>query len=56
MDFNHYCKECGHPIEFEYGKNTSYCPHCNKEIERKDTIVGYIMKARVIAFYFVVNS
>lgn len=47
MDFNHYCKECGHLIEFEYGKTTSYCPHCNKEIERKDTIAGYTMKARV---------
>ena len=47
MDFNHYCKECGHLIEFEYGKTTSYCPHCNKEIERKGTIAGYTRNARV---------
>ena len=47
MDFNHYCKECGDPIEFEYGKTTAYCPTCKKEIERKDTIAGYTRDARV---------
>lgn len=47
MDFNHYHKECGHHIEFEYGKTTGYCPICDKEIERKDTIAGYTRDARV---------
>ena len=47
MDFNHYCKECGDPIEFEYGKTIAYCPTCKKEIERKDTIAGYTRDARV---------
>lgn len=47
MDFNHYCKECGNPIEFEYGKATVHCPICNKEVEHKDTIAGYTRDARV---------
>lgn len=47
MDFNHYCKECGDPIEFEYGKTTAYCPTCKKEIELKSTIAGYTRDARV---------
>lgn len=47
MNFNHYCKECGHHIEFEYGENTGYCPVCDNEIERKDTIAGYTRDARV---------
>ena len=47
MDFDHYCKECGDPIEFEYGKTTAYCPTCKKEIELKNTIAGYTRDARV---------
>lgn len=47
MDLNHYCRECGNPIEFEYGKPTAHCPICNKEVERKDTIAGYTRDARV---------
>ena len=47
MDFNHYCKECGDPIEFEYGKSTAHCPVCDKDVERKDTISGYKRDARV---------
>lgn len=47
MDFNKYHKECGHHIEFEYGKIIGYCPVCNKKIERKDTIAGYTRDARV---------
>lgn len=47
MDFNHYCKECGHHIEFQYGESTGYCPICDKEVERKDTIAGHTRDARV---------
>lgn len=47
MDFNHYCKKCGHHIEFQYGENTDYCPICDKNVERKDTIKGYTRDARV---------
>lgn len=47
MDFNRYHKECGQHIEFEYGKEKGYCPICNKEIERKDAIMGFTMNARV---------
>ena len=46
MNFDHYCKECGTLVEFAYGENTSYCPHCDKEVERKDTITGYERDAR----------
>ena len=47
MDFNRYCKECGHHIEFQYGEKTAYCPICDKEIERKDAIAGFTRDARV---------
>lgn len=47
MDFNRYCKECGSNIEFEYGNATGYCPVCDKNIERKDTIPGYVRTARI---------
>ena len=47
MDFNKYHKACGHHIEFQYGETTAYCPVCNKEIERKDTIAGYTKDARI---------
>lgn len=47
MDFNHYCKKCGHHIEFQYGEVTGYCPVCDKEITRKDTIAGNTRKARI---------
>ena len=48
MDFNHYCKECGNPIEFEYGKNTGLCSVCDKEIELKNIIADYTRDARVV--------
>ena len=47
MDFNKYHKECGHHIEFQYGQMTGYCPVCNKEVERKDTIAGYTRDSRI---------
>ena len=47
MNFNKYCKECGTQIEFEYEKDTTYCPTCNKDIHRKDAIAGYTMEARI---------
>ena len=46
MDFNHYCKECGHHIEFQYGEMTAYCPICDKEIQRKDAIAGHTLQSR----------
>ena len=47
MDFNHYCKNCGHHVEFQYGEATAWCPICNKAIERKDTIAGHTKDARI---------
>lgn len=46
MDFNRYCKECGHHIEFQYGEATAYCPVCDKQIERKNTIAGHTVQSR----------
>lgn len=42
-----YCKECGHQVEFEYGKFTGYCPICDKEVERKDTMSAHTRNARI---------
>ena len=47
MDFNNYCKTCGHHIEFQYGEVTGYCPICDKKISRKETIAGYTLDARM---------
>lgn len=47
MDFNNYCRECGHHIEFQYGETTGYCPICDKEITKKETITGYTRDARI---------
>lgn len=47
MNFNRYCKECGHQIEFQYGEVIAYCPICDKEIKRKDTISGCTKDSRV---------
>lgn len=42
------CKKCGNKVEFEYGKNTSYCSYCKKEIKRpNDTIATWTFEARV---------
>ncbi len=42
-----YCKECGHHIEFQYGETNAYCPICDKEIERKNSIADYTLDARM---------
>ena len=42
-----YCKECGHHIEFQYGKTTGYCPICDKELTLKETIADYTLDARM---------
>ena len=47
MNVNRYCKECGNHVNFQYGEIITYCPGCNKEIKRKDTIAGYTKDARV---------
>ena len=47
MSLSHYCKKCGYRIKFQYGSETAYCPNCNKDIERKETIAGYTRDARV---------
>lgn len=36
-----------HHIEFQYGEVTGYCPICDKERTRKDTIAGYVRDARI---------
>ena len=46
MNSAHYCKICGHNINFSYGEETSYCPICNKEITRKDAVRGWTRDAR----------
>lgn len=47
MNMARYCKECGHHIEFQYGEVKGYCPICDKEIERKETIAGHTLDARM---------
>lgn len=47
MDFNKYCKICGHHIEFQYGEELGYCPICDKKITRMDVIAGYRLNARI---------
>ena len=42
-----YCKKCGHNISFQYGEEYGYCPICDREITRKDTIADYTMDARI---------
>lgn len=47
MNTNHYCKKCGHHIEFQYGEETGYCPICDKKITRKEAIRGFTRDARI---------
>lgn len=47
MNFNRYCKNCGHHIEFQYGEATGYCPVCDREIYKAGTIAGYVKDARI---------
>ena len=47
MNMARYCKKCGHHIEFQYGEVKEYCPICDKELERQDTIAGYTLDARM---------
>lgn len=47
MDFNKYCRICGHHINFQYGEMTGYCPICDREVDRKSTIEGYTRDARI---------
>ena len=47
MNTNRYCKECGHHIVFQYDEETAYCPICDKEIKRKNTIAGHTRDARI---------
>lgn len=47
MDFNRYCRICGHPVEFGYDEITAHCPKCNKELRPKDVISGYTREARI---------
>lgn len=47
MDFNRYCRTCGHHINIQYGEEFGYCPICNKNITRMDTIAGYRREARI---------
>ena len=47
MDFNRYCRSCGHHINITYGEKTGLCPVCDKEITRADTIEGYRRDIRI---------
>ena len=47
MDFNKYCKKCGHHVEFQYGEEFGYCPICDKKITCADTIAGYRLNTRI---------
>ena len=42
-----YCKNCGHHIEFEYGQFQGYCPVCDKEVNRKETMSAHTRNTRV---------
>lgn len=43
-----YCKQCGHHVEFEYGVLYGYCPICNKEVNRKETMSAHTRNARIV--------
>lgn len=47
MDMNRYCRTCGHHISFESLNATGYCPICDREIERKNTIMGCVKDTRI---------
>ena len=47
MDFNRYCKLCGHLVEFDHDEITAHCPQCNKKLQPKDVISGYTREARI---------
>lgn len=47
MDFNRYCRRCGHHVEINFQKFTAYCPICDKELTQADVIQGYRRDIRV---------
>lgn len=47
MDFNRYCRSCGHHIEINFQKFAAYCPICDKELTQADVIQGYRRDIRV---------
>ena len=47
MNTNHYCKNCGSQVEFEYGKELTNCTLCNKSISRAGAIRGFTRDARI---------
>ena len=47
MDFNRYCRSCGHHIEINFQKFVGYCPVCNKDLTITDVIEGYRRDIRV---------
>jgi hypothetical protein len=47
MDFNRYCRSCGHHVEINFQKFTAYCPICDKELTQADVIQGYRRDIRV---------
>lgn len=46
MDFNSYCRECGSIIHMNE-KGNYYCNQCQKEIERKNVVRGWVKEARI---------
>lgn len=42
-----YCKECGNHLEWDYENTTVNCPHCNKELTRKDVIHASTRQSRI---------
>ena len=47
MDFNRYCRSCGHHIEINFEKFVGYCPVCDKTLGPADVIQGYRRDIRV---------
>ena len=47
MDFNKYCKKCGSPVTFQYGRTLGFCNTCLEEIDMKEAIAGYTKDARI---------
>lgn len=41
------CKNCGAKVEFEYGKETTHCDNCDRDVTRpNDTIASWTFEAR----------
>ena len=47
MDFSRYCRNCGTKLEFDYGVSQTHCSGCNTDVQKIDTIPGFVREARI---------